>query len=244
MSDERTLSARARALTHDVALQLAAQDGPLDIHISPNGNVTFNFEVQGRGGKLSCQYQADDATENLLDLYERSTDKIAPDMDDEQKKAESAHVAGATLWILLGFIRPRFGEALDDLFVESQVHAGCVLIKADQLVSEDQETTPDPAMARMTWVKEEFARKQSKAVKKRIGARGRGAHRSVEIANVRRTAKLLGSKANQKSVAHHLGVSSRTLSTLIKLEGFPTWKSFMTSLDTTSQLKPEEKAHD
>jgi hypothetical protein len=242
MSDERPLSARAGALTYDVALQLAAQDGPLDIRISTNGSVTFNFEVQGRGGKLTCQYQAEVAAENLLDLFERSSNKITPNADDELVRAEAAQAAGATLWILLGFIRPRFSEALDDLFIESQLHAGRVLTEAAQIVSERQETTPDPAMAIMDDLREKFVRDQVVTVKKRIGARGRGMQRSFNLANVRRTAKALGNEANQESIAFRLGVSTRALRDLVKLEGFPSWKSFMVSIGITP--RPEEKTHD
>ena len=239
--------ARVRSLIHKLALDMTAQAPqapPLDVQISQDGAVTFGFDVSNKGGKLTFRYQADAAAEVFLSLFDKVSNGFAPDVEDEANKAEAEKCATVALWILLGFMRPRFSEALSDLLVESTVHAGRVVMESIQLANDEQGTLKNDSLQEMLNLREEFARKQSEAVKKRIGARGRGAVRSLHISNVRRTVQSLGDHANQKGVAFCLGISERTLRDLVKDAGFPRWRDFQSSVISTTELKAEAKASD
>lgn len=241
MPDEHTISERAKILIRDVALRMAEQNGPFEIQISQDGNVSFVFSLEDERGKFTCQYEACAVTERLLELFDRINDpSLTSELTNDQRQAQTENGAGVTLWILLGFLRPRIAEALDDLFIESLIHAQRVIGEAQLVATEEQKKNFSSNDEVANNFLKLFARKQAEAVKKRIGARGRGAQRSFDIANVRRIAMVLKDEANQGSVAFRLGLSSRALRDLIKAEGFSNWKDFMSSLNVNTHRSQSE----
>ncbi len=229
MSQEETVEERAKTLIAEVASYICSQEGPLTVEIDDYNHVYFEFAVEGKGGRMSCRYEPNIAAAELLKIWQDIVDKAAPsDIPLEQKKSETQRSAYVSLILLLGYIRPRFDEALDDLFHESLTHTSLLIheLREAKCIAQGVPIPNGDGKG----PQELFARKQAEAVKQRIGARGRGAKRSFNISYLRSVTRELGHNANEKTVAHRMGVSTKTLQNYAKAQGFPNWKALMKSL--------------
>jgi hypothetical protein len=227
VTDQKEYNGLAKQLISEAAKQIADRVGPLEVVRDSDDTVYFNFTVEGKVGKVKCQYEPSE--EWLAEFMRKTADNPAlAGASPEEIKHETRETSNLLLWIVLGFARPTFSEVMNDWYLESLAHTSSALHQIATATCEERGLSPPAGDGK--GAQELVAKKLADTVKQRVGARGRGSKRSVEIAHARHAARQLGDKANEKSVAFRIGISSRTLRDLIKLENFPDWKSFMESL--------------
>lgn len=242
MTDQKEYSGLAKQLISEAAKQIADRAGPLEVVRDNDGTVYFNFVVESKVGKVKCQYEPSE--EWLAEFMQKTADSSAlAGASPEETKHETHKTSSLLLWILLGFAHPKFTEVLDDWYLESLAHTSSALHQIATIACEEKGLPPPAGDGKSA--QELVAKTLADGIKQRAGARGRGGKRSVGIAHARHAVRELGNKANEESVAFRLGISSKTLLALVKLENFPDWKSFMESLRTNNQEQATgRKKHD